>query len=45
MPDVLYQKNVKHRKSNRQSAERWTEEGMERLNELLRKVGTMKEEI
>ena len=35
MPDVLYQKNVKPRKDNRQLAGRWTDEGMERLNELL----------
>jgi len=35
IPDVLYQKNVKTRKDNRQTAGRWTDEGMERLNELL----------
>ena len=35
IPDVLYQKNVKVRKDNRQTAGRWTDEGMERLNELL----------
>ena len=32
VPDVLYQQKVKKRKDNRDTAGRWTDEGMERLN-------------
>ena len=38
IPDVLYQKKVKTRKDNVVTAGRWTDEGLERYNELLTKV-------
>lgn len=38
IPDVLYQKKVKKRKDNVITAGRWTDEGLERYNELLTKV-------
>ena len=38
VPDVLYQQKVKKRKDNRDTAGRWTDEGMERLNFFIRAV-------
>ena len=38
IPDVLYQKKVKKRKDNVITAGRWTDEGLERYNNLMVKV-------
>lgn len=38
IPDVLYQRKVKLRKDNRETAGKWTDKGMERYNELLTMV-------
>jgi hypothetical protein len=38
VPDVLYQQKVKRRKDNRETAGRWTDEGMERLNFFIKSV-------
>lgn len=37
-PDVKYQKKVKKRKDNRETAGRWTEQGMKRFNEVSKLV-------
>ena len=44
VPNVLYQKNVKQRKDNIDSAGKWTNEGMNRLNELIVKVQEVRED-
>lgn len=38
VPDVLYQQKVKKRKDNRDTAGRWTDEGMERLNYFIKAI-------
>ena len=38
VPDVLYQQKVKKRKDNRDTAGRWTDEGMEHLNFFIKAV-------
>ena len=38
IPDVLYQQKVKKRKDKRETAGKWTTEGMNRLNSLITMV-------
>ena len=42
IPDLLYQQKVKQRKDNKETAGKWTQDGMVRLNELLSKITTMR---
>ena len=43
VPDVLYQKKIKKRKDNVHTAGRWTDDGLERFNDLLLKVQEVRE--
>ena len=43
VPDVLYQKKIQKRKDNIYTAGRWTDDGLERFNDLLSKVQEVRE--